>query len=399
VPDLAVRAGGPPRGVLGLARALQSLGHEATVYTTNIDGRQPLFTLRPRVIDVPTDRSVLVDGVEVRHFQTVFPSRWGTSPALARELRRQIGGFDLVHIHSLYRFSTFAAARTAHGAGVPYIVLPHGALDPYLRRQGPLKRTVYEALIERWNLDHAAVIHYTAEDEMRLVSPMGLKAPGVVAPVGVELAEFDILPPRGTFRRRYRLEDRDIVLFLGRLTVKKGLDLLAEAFIEIAPRFPRAHLVIVGPEESRFGAAMRARLHTCGVGDRVTFTGLVSDPDRLAALAAADLWVLPSYTENFCTAMVEAMACRLPVVISDRVNTWREVANADAGLVVPCETQPLADAIARLLADPALRRQMGERGRALAERHFTWSRAVQRMVEIYEDVVQRCPADRSSRHD
>ncbi len=390
--NLAPRAGGPPRAVLGLARGLVALGHHVTVYTTDLDGAQPLLRLRPHVVDQPTGRPTCVDGVEVWHFKTAFPSRWAVSPALGRALRAAVGGFDVVHIHSLYLFSTLAAVRAAHAASVPYIQCPHGALDPYLRlRRGRLRKGVYERLIERWNLDHAAAIHYVAEEEMRLVAPLGFRAPAVVVPVGVETEEFDARPPRGTFRSRYGLGDRTLVLFLGRLAVKKGLDLLAEAFIDVAGRFPDAHLVMVGPDEQGQAGRMRARLRDAGVDERVTFTGILTGTDRLAALGDADLWVLPSYTEACSVALLEAMACRLPVVISDRVNTWREVAAAGAGLAVPCEARPVAEAIGRLLSDPALRGEMGDRGRALVECCFTWRQAAERMAEVYRDVSERRP--------
>ena len=194
VPALAERSGGPTRAVLGLARQICLLGHQAVIYTTDVDGQQPLLTWRPTVSHVAERGPTSVDGVPVLYFKTIFPSRWVTSPAMARALRSHTSEFDVIHIHSLFMFSTLAAAHYARKHRVPYIVRPHGSLDPFLRRRGRLKKFIYTGLIEKRNLDRATAIHYTSRDERDLAAPVGIKAPSVVVPLGVNLEEFNPLP-------------------------------------------------------------------------------------------------------------------------------------------------------------------------------------------------------------
>ena len=388
VPSLASRSGGPTQAVLGLAQEMARIGHRVTVYTTDVDGQQSLLRLKAQVTGIPTGRSTELDGVEIWRFATTFPSRWVMSPELGRALRENVADYDVVHIHSLYQFSTLAASYYARRAGVPYLVRPHGTLDPFLRRRGSLKKSVYEALIERRTLNAAAAIHYTAEDEMRLAASLGIQAPAVIVPLGIDLEQFADLPVRGTFRRQHaELANKRILLFLGRLHFKKGLGLLVEAFARIASDLPDVHLVLVGPDDTGEGDKLRHRLLQAGLEQRALFTGMLTGRDRLAAFVDADLWVLPSYTENFGLAILEAMACSLPIVISDRVNIWREIADARAGRVVPCEIGALATALHQLFEDYPLRRVMGIRARRLVEDRFTWARAAQRMAEVYEQLI------------
>ena len=330
----------------------------------------------------------------MRYFKTIFPSRWVTSPAMARALRAHTSEFDVIHIHSLFMFSTLAAAHYARKHRVPYIVRPHGSLDPFLRRRGRLKKFIYTGLIEKRNLDRATAIHYTSRDERDLAAPVGIKAPSVVVPLGVNLEEFESLPVPGTFRSRYpETREKDLVLFLGRLHFKKGLDLLLQSFRKVAAQLPNVHLVVAGPDDAGVTPKMKAWLANAGILNRATFTGMLTGTMRLAALKDADVWMLPSYTENFGLAVVEAMACRLPVVITDRVNIWREVDEGQAGMVTPCDASALSAAVISLFENPDLRRSLGANAYRLVAEQFTWERSARRMVAVYEDLVgERAPS-------
>ena len=140
---------------------------------------------------------------------------------------------------------------------------------------------------------------------------------------------------------------------------------------------------------------MKAWLANAGILNRATFTGMLTGTMRLAALKDADVWMLPSYTENFGLAVVEAMACRLPVVITDRVNIWREVHEGEAGIVTPCDAPALSAAVISLLENPELRRTLGANARSLVARHFTWERSARQMVAVYEDLISRRSTTRS----
>jgi glycosyltransferase involved in cell wall biosynthesis len=382
--SVAERFGGPSQAVFGMARSIQELGHQATIYTTNIDGRDRLWQLHPQVTEAPVDRPVLRDGVEVWHFKANYPGRWAFSTSLARALHEQVADFDIVHVHSLYLFSTLAAGFSARRKAIPYVVRPHGSLDPFLWHRGRLKKWPYEVLIERRNLNRAAAIHYTSQDEMELAAPLRIRARPVVVPLGIDSTAYDPLPPRGSFRSQFpEIGDAPMVLFLGRLTLKKGLDLLVDAFGQLAERFQDLRVVIAGPDDEGMGRAVRGWLDAKGLLGRTTFTGMLIGEAKRAALADADVWVLPSYDENFGFAVLEALASGLPVVTTDRVGIWREIQQAEAGLIVPCDVHALSAAIARFLEDPALREEVGCRARELVRRRFSWRSSAEQMGEVY----------------
>lgn len=378
--SLAPRYGGPPQVCLELCQELARRGERVGIYSTNMDG--------PGELNVPLAQSVWTNGVEVRYFPVQTPRSYVMSWPLARALRRAIPEQDIVHIHSLYVFPSTVAAYFCRRAGVPYLVRPHGSLDPYLFRRHRGRKWVYERLVEWRNLNRAAAIHYTAQEEEALVRPLQLRARGVIVPPGVHADRYAEGPTRAAFHEAWpETRGRRVVLYLGRLNFKKGLDLLARAFGQLARQHDDVHLVLAGPDNEGYGATVRQWLAKENVLSRCTFTGMLLGSRKLMALRHADVFVLPSYTENFGLALVEAMACGVPVVISNRVNIWREVEEAGAGLVVGCDAEEVRRALAAVLADPASRQAMGGRARRLVEERFSWGAAGDRMVEVYRQIL------------
>lgn len=363
-----------------MARAVAARGHTVEVYTTD-------FGLEGRV---RADGAPVPDGgASVRYFPVQRPRMlkpsWSLYAALARDLPR----VDVVHLHSLYLFHDWAAGRVCRRADIPYIVQPHGSLDPYIWRRHRARKRIMEWTFQNQVLRRAAAIHYTTEEEMRLAAPHAQGAPGVVVPLGVELDAYDSPPPPDRFFARHpETRGKRIVLFLSRLHEKKGLDILAASFGRIAQRFPDAHLVLAGPDDG-MGAQVDEWLRKAGVADRATRTGMLEGEEKGAALAAASAFVLPSYSENFGIAVLEAMAAGIPVVISDQVNLWREVEHGGAGLVSSCDVDAFTGILERLLGDPAAARRMGEAGRALAREKFSWPRIASALETLYEDVAAR----------
>jgi glycosyltransferase involved in cell wall biosynthesis len=382
IASLAPRYGGPSQVCLELCQELARAGERVSIHTTNLDG--------PGTVDVPCHEPVWTNGVEIRYFPVQAPRRYALSLPLARALRRTIPEQDLVHIHSLYFFPSTMAAYYCRRAGVPYVVRPHGTLDPYHFRHHRGRKWVYERLFEWRNLNRAAAIHFTTPEEQELTRPLGLTAPGVVVSPGVHAERYrESDHAASAFRDEWpEVRGRRIVLFLGRLTEKKGLDLLVAAFGQLVRQRDDVHLVLAGPDNDGYGRTVRGWLEAEGVVDRSTFTGMLLGPRKLAALQAADVFALPSYTENFGVAVVEAMAAGLPIVISNKVNIWREIADARAGFVVHCDPDEVARAIASVLNDSAARTTMGERARRLVAERFTWSAAGKRMADIYRRIVE-----------
>jgi glycosyltransferase involved in cell wall biosynthesis len=348
------------------------MGHSPVIYTTDIDGRDHLDTSG---IENPAR-----DGVTIRSFPVQTSMRLCWSAPLAKALRRELSAYDIVHIHSMYLFTSWVAAHYARKYNIPYIVRPHGTLDPYIFKRHRLRKSILELLFEKRNFANAAAVHFTAREEMELARSTGFQFKGAVVPLGVNVGAL------------YPLRDRTpkpkkSILFLGRLNVKKGLDLLAEAFGTLARSRNNLELIVAGPDEHNYEFQVKRWLIKEGVDGNCIFAGMLTGENKLSALQSADIFVLPSYSENFGIAVVEAMAVGLPVVISDRVNIWREIAEAGAGLVVRCDVGELTRALSTLLDDQELRLSMGERGRQLVERSFTWQVTAREMADLYERIV------------
>jgi glycosyltransferase involved in cell wall biosynthesis len=288
----------------------------------------------------------------------------------------------------------YQAARIARTAGVPYIFKPCGMLDPWCLAQGRWKKMLYLRLrLKKW-LNRAGALHFTSRTEQQLALPLDLKPSSIVESNGVDLGEFENLPARGSLRARFpSIGSRPVVLFLSRVHPKKGLDLLVPAFARAESS--DAMLVIAGPEEDGHGAIVRRLVEQHGLGDRVLFCGMLHGPERVAALADADLFVLPSYQENFGTVVVEALAAGVPVVISDQVNIQEEIAAARVGSVVRTDAGELAKSIAYWLGNEVERKTAGKNGRAFAFQTYNWIDIARRWRGHYASILTAAGLDRT----
>lgn len=320
-------------------------------------------------------------------FPAVASRRLQFSPALLRWLLANAEGFDLVHVHSLYCFPGIAGLLVARARKLPYVISLHDALAPVQRRKSRRKKALANWVFLRRALDEAAAIVYTTAGEREAAAPMRIRARTAVLSWGFSCAPFAALPERGSFRARFlNGSNSPLVLFLGRLTEKKGLDRLMAAFKQVLRCEPEAILVIAGDgDPPRYRRVVDRWVAEQGLGAHTVFTGLLRGTSKLAALTDADLFVLPSSSENFGIAMFEAMACRVPVIISSGVQLSSDVCAHRAGLVAdrPCD---LAAAICRLLCDRELRRELGDRGYAYA-RQFGWDKTAARLIDLYREIL------------
>ncbi len=380
IANLAPRYGGPSKACWEMARAVVQLGHQVSIYTTNQDGSGEL--------EVPLDRPVYREGVEIRYFPIQPPRFWGTSLPLALGLRQKIPASALVPIHSLYLFHDLAAGHYCRRYHIPYLMRPHGTLDPYIHRRHRWRKSLMERIFEHRNIRQAAALHFTTTAEAQLAAQFTFQTPAVVIPLGIDPHEFARLPEPGRFRERYpEIGAKPIILFFGRINFKKGLDILAQAFGRVARHRDDVHLVIAGPDNDGWGERVRTWLAEAGVLARTTFTGMLLGEEKLAVLRDASIFVLPSYSENFGLAVIEAMAAGLPVVISDQVNIWQEIEAAQAGRVIPCDAAALSDQVLDLLDHPETTAAMALRGQTLVQERFQWPRIGRTLVDTYARII------------
>jgi glycosyltransferase involved in cell wall biosynthesis len=383
IPTLASTTGGPAVMVVELAHALARAGVESPVFTTTLAA--PAHVADGRKVS-RRELPARAGEIEIRFFPARWPYRLAFSPALDRALAGETSTFDVVHIHSLFLFPQFSGYRHAARAAVPYVVSQHGALDAWLRRRGRVRKSLTNAVWQRRMLDGAAALHVASAGEAESVADVAPSVPRVVVPFGIHAADYDELPDGEEFRRgRLRGHDGPLVLNIGRISEKKGLDVLVQAFAVLARDLPDARLALVGPDDG-LTPSLAALADREGIGSKVVFTGPLHGRDKLAALAAADAWALPSRTEAFPMAVLEALVAGRPCVITPAVNNAPDIAAAGAALV--CDPTPAAfgERLLRILTDREQASRLGDRARSFG-RGFDWAIVAPRWVEAYAHVA------------
>jgi glycosyltransferase involved in cell wall biosynthesis len=372
----ALRYGGPIRSVHALCRALAAQGHEAEVFSTNVDG--------PGNSDVPLERPVDLEGVKVTYFPSRILRRLYWSPAMRRALLARIADYDLVHVHAIYLWPTSMAAHAARMRGVPYIVSPRGMLVPELiRRKNRWVKEAWVRLIERPNLERAAAIHTTSAIEAHHLASFGWSLRQVVTiPHGVDD------PPSSTEEAlspdiSAAIAGAPAILAFGRISWEKGLDRLLEAL----PRVPNARLIIAG-DDGGHAATLAEKARLFRVEKRVTIVARqIGGADKEALFGAAALFAMTSLSENFGLAAFEAMRRGLPVLTVPDVGMSEIVREAEAGTVVAPSPEGIAEGLDALLADRAASRAMGQRGRERVVAEYGWDAIATRMSALYRSAI------------
>ena len=371
----AVRYGGPIFATHGLCKALAARGHEVQVFTTNVDG--------PGNSPVPIGLTVNLEGVQVRYFPCPLFRRLYWAPALGRALEREIKKFDVVHLHSVFLWPTWAAARGARNAGVSYFLSPRGMLvKDLISRRSRLAKSVWMQIIERSNVEQATALHLTSQLEATELQRFGWRLPRlVVIPNGVD----EPLLSSGEIRSEVEeiASEQPLILFLGRISWKKGLDRLLHAFACTKT----GKLAIVGSDDEGLAPQLFKLAEGLGIRNRICIlprTVIGCEKERL--FSAAGIFVLASYSENFGNTVLEAMRRRVPVVVTPEVGAAQIVRESRAGLVVAGDPISLSTAICQLTSDGDLARSMGEAGQRHAVAHHSWANIAARMEQSYESL-------------
>ena len=317
-------------------------------------------------------------------------THWRFCPEILWRFRKLLQSTDFVMVHSLYSFPVLAGYLMARIYGKPYGIYPHGVLAPFQRQVSAQKKALYNKLFVNQILDHASVIFFSAEGEREETRPLKLRAPSVIVPDGFDASGFAALPARGRFRARFFSgHTGPLVLFLASLNAKKGLDLLVEAMAEVIRERPDARLAIVGPPDpAPFKKQVQQWVQDAGIEAQTVLTGNADAEMRLEAFADRDVYVLPSHNENFGFSVFEAMACGVPVVVSDTLNFAGEFAASGAGVSLPRSANEFSAAIVNLLDRPDLRRQMGACGKQFA-RQYSQEETGAKVAATIESIVER----------
>jgi glycosyltransferase involved in cell wall biosynthesis len=332
-------------------------------------------------------------GVDVRVFpRGRFSKLWtGFSRPLARFIKSEAAYYDVIHVHEMWHYPQHVASHEARKRNIPLVVSPRGCLTPLALANDRLLKIAYTRLVQRKILEDASLLHALTGQEKDQIRGYGVSTHTEVIPSGVVLdAGPDIYATEhggqgGDGSRPFEL------LFLGRVIPNKGPDLLVEALAELKRRGHSVKLVIAGPCSSEYYTLLSSRVERLGISDETSFAGFVTGEGKAKAFSRANAFVLPSYSEGFSVAALEAMSWGLPVVLSKQCN-FPEAAEAGAGLEVEPEAGPLAAAVEWLLEEPERARMMGRRARSLVEQKYTWDAIGAEVLEAYRRLLPGHPA-------
>ncbi len=327
----APESGGPIHGLLSQQAQLKA---RVQFNIVSLDAPDSDFI---KTFPMPLNALGVVEGKGDK--RNPFSKHYKYSPYLIPWLKQNIRNYDVILVHGLWNYATYAASRVLPTGGVPYFVFTHGMMDPWFREAYPLKHLAKQAfwmLSEGPLISKARSVLFTAEDEKLLargvfaghsdytetVVGYGTNEPPAASPA--QGAAFKTACPQ--------VGDKPYLLFLSRIHQKKGCDLLIDAFAGVAQRQPDLQLVVAGPDQVGWMATLKAQAEKLGIADRVHFPGALFKDAKWGAIRGAEAFVLPSHQENFGIVVAEAMACGVPVLTTFKVNIWREVEGSGGGM-------------------------------------------------------------------
>ncbi len=379
IPALGATYGGTSTYAIELAQALGMQGISVDLVATNADTDKRL--------DVP-----LYTWIEQKSYRVQYFPYWGWgdykfSWSMAQWLFAHVADYDLVHTNAIFSIPILPAYWACQRHRIPYAITPHGMLEPWALSYKAGKKRLYYNWLEKPAIIKAAALQMLATTEAEQVKTLGLPTPLVVIPNGVPDRDFQTRPDPELFYQRFpHTRNKTLILFLGRIDPKKGLDLLAIAFAQALAKFPQTHLIVAGPDNIGFLPTATNYFEQAGCLGSVTFTGMLKGDLKFSALAAASLFVAPSYSEGFSMSILEGMASGLPCVITTACN-FPEASIDDAAHVVDPDSDRIAAALIQCLQDPKAAKAMGERARQLVLTQYTWERIAAKLIELYQTIL------------
>ncbi|MBE9041618.1 glycosyltransferase [Oscillatoriales cyanobacterium LEGE 11467] len=380
-PALGSVYGGPSKSIVKLAEALGNQNLKVDLVATNANGNIKL--------KVPLQTWISKNKYRIRYFPFLKVKDYKISYSLGRWLFKNVKNYDLVQTNSIFSASMLPVYWACQKQDTPYIVTPRGMLEPWALSYKAWKKRIYYKMLEKPALNRASAIHLLASPEAEGVKVLNLKPPLFVIPNGIHSRDFSQLPNPNLFYQKFpKTNGKILILFLGRIDPKKGLDLLAPAFSEVRDRFPNAHLVIAGPDNIGFTSTARGYFAKTGCLESVTFTGMLEGQLKYAALAATSLYIAPSYSEGFSMSVLEGMASGLPCIITTGCN-FPEAGVERAARVVNINSEEIANASIECLKNPEKAKEMGDRARKLIFNKYTWERISENLIEVFADIINQ----------
>lgn len=376
-PYLGKSYGGTSKVVTEIAQEL-GLKCEVDIVTTNANDRN--------ILDVPLNVWLPKANHRIQYFSCWHRRDLIFSFPLLKWLFENINDYDLIHTNTIFSPLISVVHGICKFKKIPYVVTPHGMLEPWALSYKANKKKYYYQLLEKPLLQRANAIQTLASSEAQKVQNLGFKQT-VTIPNGIHPREYKSLPNPELFYQQFpHTRHKTLILFLGRIDPKKGLDLLAPAFAEAYRQFSNTHLIVAGPDSINFMPTAEQYFIDTGCREGVTFTGMLKGDLKLAALAAASIYVAPSYSEGFSMSVLEGMASGLPCIITTGCN-FPEAATANVARVVDVDARSITKALIDCLQNPRQAIKMGTLARQFVFNNYTWDIAASKLVDIYQQII------------
>lgn len=376
VASINEEVGGPAYSVTHLAQALS----EQHIFPH-------LFTLDYQKVG----EQLSTNGVKLHSYTATFVARYlrGFQPSAYRNLKQLASTeIDLIHNHGLWMFPNIYARQAALVNHLPLVISPRGMLEYWSLKNSWQKKRLAWILYERKNLKSATAFHATSYEEVQSIRRLGYQQPIALIPNGITIPSLDNLPSREILSQAFpKLENPKWLLFLSRLHPKKGIDNLLYAWQSLINQFPNWHLIIAGPDLIGYRAKLESLTTQLNLTEKVTFTGMLSGEQKIAALSQSDLFVLPTHSENFGIAITESLAYGVPV-ITTKGAPWKDLVNYDCGWWIDDDQNALKEALLEAMKlSNQQRQEMGFRGRRMVDKKYSWDVIAEEMSKVYHWIL------------
>lgn len=366
----------------GITKIVQEVVEALARQNCDIDLITTSAKLPPEVEYIP-DTWMEKEGYRVRYCQSVYRDDLIFSSSFLSWLWQNISHYDIIHTNTIFSPIMSVVFWICRLKNKPYIVTPHGMLEPWAFQHRSGKKKPYYNLVEKNNLNGAIAIQGTATVETDNIKSLKLKPEVFFAPNGLHRKDFITLPSSSIFYQRFpETQNKTLILFLARIHPKKGLDLLAPALATVRKHYPNTHLIIAGPDNEGFLPSIKNHFIEANCLDAVTFTGMLTGELKYSALSASDIYIAPSYSEGFSMSVLEGIASGLPSIITTGCN-FPEVGINGGAKVVDINVESITSALLWCLSHPEEANKMAQRGRQFILDNYTWDQVALKLMEKY----------------
>jgi len=380
--------GGTPRVAYELSRHLVKMGQDVWVFATDVlDQKRRIQGEAGKGKKIEKE----IEGIKVAYFPNV--SNWLAvkhkffySPGLGKYLKSLEQTFDIVHMHEYRTMLNISLTSFVKQRNIPFVLSAHGSLPPFMRKN--LTKKAFDILFGKKILTSANRLLALSEGEKKQYQSMGASPNKVeILHNGIDLKAFENLPPSGSFKRKYRLIDKKIILFLGRLNRIKGLDFLLKSFALLSQKQKDAHLVIAGADDG-YGVELKRLVKKLTLKEKVFLLSLLEETEKLTALRDAELLVYPSQYEIFGLVPFEALMCGTPVILSSVCGCAEILGKAGAAITISYgDIQEFVKRMEELLENKQLGDTMIQKGQKIIHQKLSWDYIAERTLHVYKDIL------------